>query len=529
VIRATVAINRYGGLSLSHAATLRGLRGLGLPIVELRGCAYPEMAQGEFCRQALQHLDELDVLLLVDPRASFDPALAVRLAQMAHERGAIVSASMGRDARGNPLAFNASDPASFVFRGGKLEPCALAAVPLPVLARMRDRMRDLGVGYFNSPFADMIDEPVIEQFWPLFTPFAKAQTSLREGWRLSPDGAFVLRALDWGETVLEEDPRPWGFECPVSDPSWTVLNWEASRDEYPIVLATWGQLDAQQQRMIHELEKHGTPICMLHDCPFIDVARDLLAERVFRSGFAGLFSLDHDIHFIPIDVLNVVREARERGAVVGVPYCMRKTGHNLIGSFEVAVGAELRAFEGGGVEPASYVGMGFTAIPRRIYEEACEDRGSPPLKTGISCDLPASPVFSLLIQNGFYAGEDVSFCARVHTINAREVTHGSWRMGSTWRGGTESPSGRILLDTRPRIFHVGSYRFGLEDASVAVPRIESLRMQHVGSKEEAAEAVASAQSLATETQLAALGLATEQEGTKAEHPLYRREPESASA
>lgn len=535
--RFSVAISRYGGLSLGHAASLRALRERQVPIVEMVGCAYPEMALGEFCRQAREAIDEgLEAIVLVDPRATFGPGLVEEIANRAIAEDAIVSVSLGRNAElGHEPLYRLSG-AWTRLRPKAHEPCSFAAIPTALVRRVTERVADLGVGYFNTPFAEALTEPAREQFWPLFTPFEKGRASIVPGMRVSPESAFCLRALRYGERVLSHDPAGLLSELPPPRCSWTVRNPDASRDHFPVTMATFGPLDHQQQRMLNELDKAGVPILMLHDYPLIDVARDVLLETALGAGFAGAFMLDHDIHFVPQSVLDVVAQAREMGAVVGVPYCMRRTGQNLIGAFEVDVGSEVTFFEGGGLYPAHYAGMGFTAIPRRMAEEATERHALERLETGVpsapflsvgSRDVVAPPLFSLLVQNGHYAGEDVSFCARVHDIEAAEQPGGGWRMRSSWQGGP-SPSGRIFHDTRHRIFHVGSYRYGIEDMGIAVPRLQSLRTTHAPNKAAAQATILDASQLRPATRLAALGLADEQTGTEAEHPIFREPTPRAS-
>jgi hypothetical protein len=68
--------------------------------------------------------------------------------------------------------------------------------------------------------------------------------------------------------------------------------------------------------------------------------------------------------------------------------------------------------------------------------------------------LTASIVELLTEQaGGWYSGEDISFFHRV-----KQAGH------------------RLLVDTRPRLFHKGSYLYGIEDVQVGVPRARTLEL-----------------------------------------------------
>jgi hypothetical protein len=227
----------------------------------------------------------------------------------------------------------------------------------------------------------------------------------------------------------------------------------------------------------------------LDGCAYIDIARAALCRMVEVNDHAGALFIDHDILFNPDDAYELCVAAERTGCVVSGIYCMRATGDRIIGIFDASV-SDVTCFEGGGLYPAPWSGLGFTAIPRKVLDDVA--RPLPRLKSGFIEDV--APMFALrsladawplareierilaqadergltgyereileLVRreappdHEWYSGEDISFFHRV-----AEAGH------------------KLLVDTRPRLWHKGSYRYGLEDRQVAVPRARTLHLK----------------------------------------------------
>lgn len=274
----------------------------------------------------------------------------------------------------------------------------------------------------------------------------------------------------------------------------------------------YGSIDREHDRCVKAL--HGHPLIAdvleLTGCPYIDIGRSIIATSVLDNAeLGGLLFIDHDMVFDPKEAIATIESAIEADATVGAPYSMRKPGH-IIGGIDgskVAPGTELRFFKGGARLPANYLGMGMTAIPRSVLvrlveasdrkakrqaeivaelrrfmegvtnaiitegdhegEPADASRGLdllaelvpelrdpdlPRLSSGIS-EAPVVPFFSLIQRKGYYYGEDVSFCLRSHLADIP-----------------------VCIDTRIRVYHKGSYCYGLEDVGMEVPYCESLEI-----------------------------------------------------
>ena len=517
-----IGVAYYGGLAPGHAECMRQALRAGYPVSRVMGCAYPEMSRAELCRQGLEAArDGLECLVLVDHDVLFTPEDLEAVSKLARRSDAIVLGYPSEP--GQRLVADRVTLEAEPLRYGQPSDCAFCAIPVSLLSRLsRAVAEEEGRQFLNTPFVQGLDRADERQsFWPLFSPFTDNGVSLDPFVRCSPDRAFLLRAQAHFEAVYRL-PLPIQSRGPAP-PRFREVGLQNENDDglsavtggYAIAVACFGALDTEQQAALWELEKAGAAIIELHGCPLVDVARDELTRRVLAGGFEGMLMLDHDIVFIPQMAVDVCQEAADRQAVVGVPYCMRKTGHALIGAFALDAGREITFFEGGSVLPAAYAGMGFTAIPRSVLERAGQQMSCGPLDSGFA--EPSLPLFSLRVENGFYAGEDVSFCTRVHDLEVNHLGPEQWKMKGRAPGSAHPEFGAVYLDTRHRIFHKGSYHYGIEDVGIAVPRLESLRTQLTATKDEARAVMVNAgDGIKRETAAAALGL--DPDGT---HPLMQ--------
>lgn len=257
---------------------------------------------------------------------------------------------------------------------------------------------------------------------------------------------------------------------------------------YLIATPYWGAIDADHLDCVFSLLQLYPELGQrqqryrVRGCAYIDIARATAAQFAIDGGYAGLFFIDHDVVFDPRDVIAMMREAERERTIVYGAYSMRRGGDRMVGTFSEAV-KRATFFRGGGLYPGKDGGLGFAAIPRHVLEAVGKDM--PLLRTGFSkakplfalksgfpdwpelydrlisagvLDLPRDEFAALVTElaGGWYAGEDISFFARAA------------------RAGFAP-----LLDTRPKLGHVGSYRYGLEDVQIVVPRGESLEVQIV--------------------------------------------------
>lgn len=221
-----------------------------------------------------------------------------------------------------------------------------------------------------------------------------------------------------------------------------------------IVIAspTFGGMDRDHGRCMEALGKLGVPIIILEDCPYIDMARAYLVDRAMDEfpNFDVLVFIDHDIIFKAADVVSLAKNcaATEFYDILGVLYSMRRPRFTTIGRPQ---GAPELTFYVPGTYPADFVGLGMTAIKRRVFEKMRE--GSKAL------DCPTVgrrvfPYFRHLIDEESYLGEDISFCYRAQQLGFK-----------------------IGIDQEPRIFHRGRYDYALEDTGLSVPDYQPLTIR----------------------------------------------------
>lgn len=238
--------------------------------------------------------------------------------------------------------------------------------------------------------------------------------------------------------------------------------------DYAVATPYFGGLDVDHndcklwlQRDLPELKHYR-----IVGCPYIDMARAALVRLAELKGHKGIVFIDHDILFQPVDVLRLIKAAEEKQAIVSGVYCMRKSGDRLIAGFAADV-PRATFFKGGGLYPGAWSGLGFTAIPWSAIEKIVSHHGTkrcrlPMSMVGVSEEARENmkdadlvwPLFALDTSGEHYQGEDISFIQRARAAGVP-----------------------LYLDTRPALFHKGSYRFGVEDAACVVPRGETLEVE----------------------------------------------------
>lgn len=472
-VRFGVSVCHYGGLSWKLAELQRELVRQGVPILDLKGSPYPEMSRAEQVRRA--RIGAVEVVVLMDSHVTATVAQLEELVSVASAHGMATVKDPG-----GPWA---------------LECAAVRRDVLEAMVSQEERV------YGNSA-VDVVWGGEKVPAVPIASPWQRNGSSLVPGHYLTDGEAFVLRARRAGAVVAQHGPEGLVAERGPMRARAANVDKPITSDagsQFALCVPSFGALDHDQQNAIAELERIGMVVFGLHDCPWIDQARSWLTERALSVG-RGVFFLDHDIIFSANDVLWHCQHALERNAVVAAAYCMRHSGKNIIGSLDVKPGP-MKFFKGGGIVPAFYSGLGFAAIPRSVLEDIeLPALTSLALARGIGWGEKIRPWYALDCSTGFYAGEDVSFCNRVHdlTVQMKERDAGfepEWEMTHSGR------PARVFIDTRTRIMHRGSYDYGIEDAGIVVPRIEEMETVLCGSRKEAREILVNALELPVDVKL----------------------------
>jgi hypothetical protein len=195
---------------------------------------------------------------------------------------------------------------------------------------------------------------------------------------------------------------------------------------------------------LRELERRGYPVWRVRGYAAIDAARNQMASDALAQGFSELMWIDSDTIFDPDDIDKLRR--RDLPLVSGI--CAKKSRRELACAFlpqtgQVAFGA------GGALIELLYCGFGFIHTRRELYETMQQKLRLPVCNQRFQ--KPLVPYFAPMIvgqvEEAWYLGEDYSFCER-----ARRCGY------------------HIMADTTIRLWHVGPYRYGWEDAGRDVER-----------------------------------------------------------
>lgn len=498
-MRIGVGLSYYGKRQSDHADAVDQLiQKTGAKACVITGSAYPEIARADLARQMLMH--ELDVLVFVDNYVVPDVDQALAMAEEAHREKGVVTVSVGAESLSlapRPYHFDGRPELAF---------SAVSRSVFERLAELDDRT------YQNS---SVIDTGFSRASRPFFSPWRKSPGTLfaeclMPGLYMTPDGAFMHRVTEQGiyRSVSHSFNKFEGAFLKIK-PGDAEKRRAHGAPNYAVCVPVFGGWDDEQYIDVLTLHHQaGLSLIELHNMPYLDTARGILVQQARELGCDGVFFLDHDIIFRPGDVVEIMNEARELDAVVGAVYNMRKTAHALIGAVDVPLGEEVGYFKAGKVYPALYTGMGFTAIPMSVFKAL--DGSFPLLTAAYLKDGPyhARALFSLDVNGTFYSGEDVSFCARVHGLSVKRIDGDGSPNGDDWElTRTKALTDKkIFLDTRVRIFHKGSYCYGVEDHSINVPRYENLFAKHVGTRKEMREFIIAADTLSPEARIRAQGL-----------------------
>lgn len=202
---------------------------------------------------------------------------------------------------------------------------------------------------------------------------------------------------------------------------------------------------------LRELERRGYPVWRVGGYAAIDQGRSQMATDALAQGFEETMWIDSDIGFEP-DAVERLRSLVE--PIVSGVYAQkgRRTlaCHVLPGTRELVFG------EGGGLVEVLYAAGGFLLVRRRVYMDILR-RFDPPL-CNEPFGRPLIPFFRPMVRpwgdGAWYLAEDFAFCEA-----ARQCGH------------------RILADTSVRLWHLGQYAYGWEDAGTTPGRYATFNLR----------------------------------------------------
>jgi hypothetical protein len=211
-----------------------------------------------------------------------------------------------------------------------------------------------------------------------------------------------------------------------------------------ILVPVGGTIDSGCEDALRELERRGYPVWRAQGYAAIDAARNQMANDALAQGFDELMWIDADIVFDPDDV----DELRQHDLPLVCGLYPKKSCRQFACAFLPETRQLLFGTRGDLIE-LLYCGFGFVLTRRVLYETMQRQLELPVCNQRFGA--PLVPYFTPLIagegEQAWSLSEDYSFCERARRCGFR-----------------------VMADTTIRLWHVGPYRFGWEDAGRDVER-----------------------------------------------------------
>ena len=203
------------------------------------------------------------------------------------------------------------------------------------------------------------------------------------------------------------------------------------------------------ERGLKELERRGYPVRRVSGYANIEDGRSQMATDALRDGFEETLWVDSDVGFRADDVEKL--RGHDLPLVCGI---YPKKGRRELAVHALPGSGRLTFGSGGGLTEVLYAATGFLLVRRRVYERIQLDGRLPVCNERFG--RPTVPYFlpaAVRSDDGYWKlGEDYAFCHR-----ARESGF------------------KVMADTSIRLWHVGPYAYGWEDAGIDRERFASFR------------------------------------------------------
>lgn len=237
--------------------------------------------------------------------------------------------------------------------------------------------------------------------------------------------------------------------------SLAIQSWTEHDNRRCVILVPHsGQIVPECENALRQLETRGYTVRRVGGYAAIDQARNQMVTDALRDGFEETMWIDSDVGFDADDVDRL--RCHKEPVVCGIyPKKGRRelACHVLPGTLHLSFG------EQGGLQEICYAGAGFLLVKRHVYEMVQQQLNLPVCNERFGS--PMIPFFEPLIlphdDGHWYLAEDYAFSQRARDCGFR-----------------------IMADTGIRLWHVGTYGYGWEDAGHEVQRLSGYKLHLEG-------------------------------------------------
>jgi hypothetical protein len=220
-----------------------------------------------------------------------------------------------------------------------------------------------------------------------------------------------------------------------------------------ILVPAFGQPVAKCDAGLRQLEKRGYPVRRVGGFSAVDQGRNQMASDAFHDGFAETMWIDTDIGF---DADAVERLRSHKSPIVAGLYpqpAARSLACELLPKTKTVVFGE-----DGGLMEIKYAAAGFLYVRREAYETIRDELKLPLCNTrfGRGC----WPFF----QPYWVEEENLGFGVRDSENVETKVRHRYLTEDFAFCERARQAGLKVMADTTIRLWRVGSYGFGWEDA-----------------------------------------------------------------
>jgi hypothetical protein len=217
-----------------------------------------------------------------------------------------------------------------------------------------------------------------------------------------------------------------------------------------------GSIQRECEDGLKELERRGYQVRRVGGYAAIDQGRNQIATDALRDGFEETLWIDADVGFHP-DAVQRLR-SHPHPILCGV---YPQKGKKALACHVMPGAAAITFGQGGGLAEVLYAGAGFLLVRREVYLAVQRKLKLPMCNERFG--RPMIPFFYPLIrpieEAYWYLAEDYAFCHRARQCGFR-----------------------IYADTSIRLWHIGTYRYGWEDAGIQQKRFGEFTLNFDGSR-----------------------------------------------